>query len=86
MRKLLSEFEQETESGDIKAQLTLQKIRLHHPLFSKLSINAFKYMMENSFMFKLKAGQYVYRQGIAAAPNLYFIVYGNYMCYTARSG
>ena len=37
-------------------------------------------------MFKLKPGQFVYRQGVTASPNLYFIFYGSFACHTEETG
>ena len=37
-------------------------------------------------MFRLKPGQYVYRQGISASPKLYFIMYGSLVLHTAKHG
>ena len=80
MRDLVSEFETRTEAGDPASSTTLHRIRLHHPLFSKLSINGFKFIVENSYLFKVKAGQYIYKQGMPVAPNLYFILFGSFVC------
>jgi len=85
-RKLVNTFEQQTNFGDAKAHLTLRNMRLKHPLFSKLSITGFKFLMENSSLFKLKPGQFIYRQGIVSAPNLYFIMYGSFTCQNSDVG
>ena len=61
IRVLISEFESRTAQGDVKAGVTLHKIRLHHPLFSQMSMNGFKYMVENSYIYKLVPGQSIYR-------------------------
>jgi hypothetical protein len=42
--------------------------------------------MENSFMFKLEPKQFIYREGAPAAQNLYFILYGNFICYSQSRG
>ena len=70
----------------MKAQLTLNNIRLRHPLFAKMSVPAFKFIMENSFLYKLRAGQYIYRETLKPAPNLYFIMYGQFQCMKTRKG
>jgi hypothetical protein len=49
-------------------------------------MNGFKYMVENSYIFKLKAGQSIYREGAAAAPNIYFILYGSFSCQAREGG
>lgn len=41
---------------DVKSVLALKNIRLRHPLLAKLSLKAFQYLMDNSYMFKLKPG------------------------------
>lgn len=37
-------------------------------------------MVENSYIFKLKPGEFIYRQGATAATNIYFILYGGFVC------
>lgn len=76
VKGLIGEFEVLSNQGHVKAQLALNNIRLRHPLFAKLSTPAFKFLMEHSFLYKLRAGQYIYRESVRPAPNLYFIMYG----------
>ena len=56
--------------------MALKNIRFRHPIFNKISLKAFNYMMEHSYLYRLKVGQYIYREGIQAAQNIYFIMYG----------
>lgn len=53
---MIEEFEARTANGDSKAGVSLHKIRFYHPLFSKIGLNSFKYIIENSYIFKLKPG------------------------------
>ena len=36
--------------------------------------------MDNSYMYKLRAGQFIYREGVRATPNIYLIMYGQFQC------
>jgi CRP-like cAMP-binding protein len=58
--------------------LTLHKIRLHHPLFSKVSANSFKYILETTTLQKYKPGQYLYQKGQPVKDVVYFIMYGTF--------
>lgn len=42
--------------------------------------------MENSFIYKLKQGQFIYRESIAAAQNIYIIMYGQFESQSTVSG
>jgi hypothetical protein len=55
-------------------------------LFSKISINGFKFLFENSYIFKLKPGQYVYREGQPANTRIYFILYGGLVMQSSEKG
>ena len=37
-------------------------------------------------MYKLKPGQFIYREGIIAAKNIYVIMYGSFQCQTKAVG
>ena len=76
VKSLIAEFEMLSNQRHARSALVLNNLRLRHPLFAKLSIPAFKYLMENSFLYKLRKGQYIYRESVKPAPNLYFIMYG----------
>lgn len=64
VKGLIKSYEQLSSTGDVKNVLALKNIRLRHPLFQKLTLKAFQILMENSYMYKLKAGQFIYREGI----------------------
>ena len=86
VKSLIAEFEILSNKGHVKAQLALNNIRLRHPLFAKLSTPAFKFIMENSLLYKLRAGQFIYRESVRPAPNLYFIMYGSFQCRKTATG
>ena len=54
MRELVSDYEKLKSQNDGRSDLFMRRIRLKHPIFNLLSIPAFKYMMDNGFIFKLK--------------------------------
>ena len=76
VKHLIKQYEYLTQLKDVKRVLALKNIRLRHPLFSKMSLKAFQFLMDNSYMYKLKTGQFIYREGIQAAQNIYVIMYG----------
>ena len=78
IRHMIKNYENLSSSNDVKSVLMLKNIRLRHPLFSKLSLRAFQFLMESSYIYKLKAGQFIYREGVAAAQNIYFIMHGQF--------
>ena len=78
VKHLIKNYEYFSNIGDVKSVLALKNIRLRHPLFQKLSLRAFQFLMEHSYMYKLKSGQFIYREGIPAAQNIYFIMYGQF--------
>ncbi len=86
IRSLISEFEDQSSSEGSKGSLILQKIRLHHPLFKNISSNGFKYLMENSFIFKMQPGQFIYRQDAEVTPNIFFILFGSFACSKQQIG
>ena len=51
---------------------------MKHPIFRLISINAFKYIIDRAFLFKLKAGQTAYREDKMAMKNVYFVLYGEF--------
>ena len=67
IRLMIKSYENLSSQNDVKSVLTLKNIRLRHPLFSKLSLRSFQFLMEHSYIYKLKPGQFIYREGIAAA-------------------
>ena len=40
--------------------------------------NAWKYILDRAFLFKLKKGQAAYKQDKNAMPNVYFVLYGEF--------
>lgn len=56
IRHMIKNYENLSSSNDVKSVLMLKNIRLRHPLFSKLSLRAFQFLMESSYIYKLKAG------------------------------
>ena len=58
--------------------LSQRKVQLKHPIFRLLTINAFKYIIDRAYLFKLKKGQCAYRQGVKAMKNVYFVLYGEF--------
>ena len=53
MRHIIKEYENYKSKNDKKGDLFMRKIRLKHPIFNLLSNSAFKYIMDNGFLFKL---------------------------------
>ena len=56
VKQMIKNYERLQNEGDVKSVLALKNIRLRHPLFSKLSLKAFEFLMEHSFLYKLKSG------------------------------
>ena len=56
IRHMIKNYENLSSSNDVKSVLMLKNIRLRHPLFSKLSLRAFQFLLESSYIYKLKAG------------------------------
>ena len=54
----------------------VRRIRLKHPIFHLLTINAFKYLFENANLFRLKPNQCVYKEYQPAKAHVYFVLYG----------
>ena len=79
---MVRNYEALDRKKDVKSYLALKNIRLRHPLFSRLSLKAFQYLMDNSLMYKLKSGQFIYREGVAAAAHIYIIMYGQFQCHS----
>ena len=86
IRQLVSEFDRRTAKNDPRSFQTLLKIRLRHPLFQRISANGFKYLVENSYIYKLKPGQYVYKEGHPANTKIYFILYGSLVMQSSEGG
>jgi hypothetical protein len=54
MREYITEFSELLSKNDRKCELVMRKIRLKHPIFHLLTINAFKYLFENGLLLKIK--------------------------------
>jgi len=78
VKHMIRNYERLSNTRDVKSYLALKNIRLRHPLFQKISAKAFSFIVEQSCLYKLKTGQFIYREGIEAAPNIYFIMYGQF--------
>lgn len=64
----------------------MRRVRVKHPIFHLLTINAFKYLFENGQLLKVKPGQCVYRQYQPAKAHLYFVIYGQLEFSSQRAG
>ena len=42
--------------------------------------------MENSFIFKMKPGQFVYKQDAEVTPNIFFVLFGSFVCSKQQIG
>jgi len=76
MRQFIHEFEKMVSTNDRRSELMMRRIRIKHPIFHLLTINAFKYLFENAVLFKLKPGQNVYKEYQPAKAHFYFVLYG----------
>ena len=61
IRKLVADYQDLKSKNDKRSDLMLRRIRLKHPVFHLLTISAFKYVLDNGFLFKLKKDQTVYK-------------------------
>lgn len=77
MRSLVYNLEYSLYQDNSKLNLSISNLRLKHPIFKHLSINAFKYLVENSFLFKLANNQHIYKDKFRSTKNVYFILYGD---------
>lgn len=64
----------------------MRRIRIKHPIFHLLTINAFKYLFENAVLFKLKPGQNVYKEYQPAKAHFYFVLYGQLQFKNTKCG
>ena len=58
--------------------LSQRKVQVKHPIFRLISINAFKYIVDRAYLFKLKPEQTAYKEERKAMPNVYFVLYGEF--------
>ena len=72
----MKKYESLNSKNNVKSKLVIKNIRLRHPLFAKFSPKVFSFLIDNSLIYKLKSGQFIYREAINCAPNIYIIMYG----------
>ena len=51
---------------------------MKHPIFRLISINAFKYIIDRAYLFKIKANNCAYTEEKVAMKNVYFVLYGEF--------
>ena len=56
MRQMIEEYQKLKQNNDRKVDLLLKRIRIKHPIFHMMTNSAFKFLMEQSALFKLKPG------------------------------
>lgn len=83
---LIQKLDATQQACKAQSLLALRSIRLHHPLLSRLTFKAFQFIMDNSFFFKLKTGQRIYREGAEVTQNIYVIMYGLFKSESAENG
>lgn len=76
MRNMIAEYQKLKQAGDRKVDLLLKRIRIKHPIFHMMTNSAFKFIMEQSVLFKVKPGQTIYKEFALAKPNVYLVLYG----------
>lgn len=76
MRKYVMEFQRLVSTNDRRSELMMRRIRLKHPIFHLLTINAFKYLFENGILFRVKPNQNIYKEYQPAKAHVYFVLYG----------
>jgi hypothetical protein len=78
MRALVGNYESYKAKKDTRTDVMMKRIRLKHPIFHLLTITAFKFLMDNGFLFKPKTNQNVYKEDQPAKAKLYFPMYGKF--------
>jgi hypothetical protein len=78
MRDIVNTFVKQKAARHPSVHLVQRRFQLKHPIFRLLTINAFKYIIDRAYLFKLSPGQAAYRQGLKAMPNVYFVLYGDF--------
>eukprot|EP00347_Sterkiella_histriomuscorum_P024136 403332185 len=86
IKQICHSLELYLKTGNYKLDQTIRKLRLKHPIFKLISQNAFNYIIENSFLFKLRANQGAYKQGVKALKNIYFVLYGQFSLRNFQNG
>lgn len=56
MQKLVTTFTEQKTARHHGMHLSQRKMQLKHPIFRLLTINAFKFILDRAFLFKLKPG------------------------------
>ena len=56
MREYVNEFTSLLNKNDKRCEQMMRRIRIKHPIFHLLTINAFKYLFENGMLLKVKQG------------------------------
>jgi hypothetical protein len=64
----------------------MRRIRVKHPIFHLLTINAFKYLFDNGTLLRPKPGQMIYKEYSQAKSNIYIVVYGSIRLKTSKVG
>jgi hypothetical protein len=62
MRIHLTQYQTLSAKRDMRAELMLRRIRVNHPVFQLISLNAFKYIFENGQILQPKVGQMIYKE------------------------
>mmetsp|Transcript_35437 Transcript_35437/g.46654 ORF Transcript_35437/g.46654 Transcript_35437/m.46654 type:complete len:151 (-) Transcript_35437:491-943(-) len=75
---LVQAFAQQKLNRHHGVHLSQRKVQVKHPIFRLISQNAFKYIIDRAFLFKLKKGQTAYREDKTAMKNVYFVLYGEF--------
>ena len=78
MSEVCQQFVKQKAQRHHSVHLSQRKVQLKHPIFRLLTINAFKYIIDRAFLFKLKAGQTAYKHDRRAMNNVYFVLYGEF--------
>lgn len=75
---LVDAFTQQKLKRHHGVNLSQRKMQLKHPIFRLISQNAFKFIVDRAYLFKLKKGQAAYREDKTAMKNVYFVLYGEF--------
>jgi len=61
MRHLIDIYLEHKSSGSSKTNLSQRNVQLFHPVFKLLTMNGFKYLIENSAFVILRKNQILYK-------------------------
>eukprot|EP00347_Sterkiella_histriomuscorum_P016697 403352198 len=76
MKNIVDNFQVAFSEGkQVQEQIYMKKMRLRHPLLSQISFNAFKKLIERSYLIRPKQNETIYQQG-QRGQNLYIILFG----------